>query len=142
MIARRSTLAIAAALFLATGTAHAEDRLAPDYFDPPECKQFTHEEFRACINRLWAARPEPTAHPELEYSYMDHWKIEKWECALTWMPLPHDDANSEASIGVKDLPKIIKRFKEMKGHCAFLKCLDDRAAGKVKHCYYNDKRWR
>ena len=116
--------------------ARAEDRLAPDYFNPPECNRFTHEEFRACINRLWAAHPEP------EYSYMDHWKTEKWDCALIWMPLPNDDANAEASIDIKDLPKIIKRFKEMKGHCAFLKCLDDRAAGKVKHCYANDRRWR
>jgi len=50
-----------AVLLLTTGTAHAEDRLAPDYFNPPECNRFTHEEFRACINRLWAAHPEPQA---------------------------------------------------------------------------------
>jgi hypothetical protein len=26
--------------------------------------------------------------------------------------------------------------------CAFTKCIDDRQAGKVKHCYANDRRWR
>jgi len=43
---------------------------------------------------------------------------------------------------VEDVPKIIKKFKEIKGMCAFTKCIDDRQAGKVKHCYANDRRWR
>jgi len=50
----------------------------------------------------------------------------------------------EVIIDLDDLPKLRQIFQgqQMKGHCAFLQCLNDRAAGKVKHCYENDKRWR
>ena len=122
--------------------AHAEDCLAPDYFDPPECKQLTHEEFRACINRMWAARPEPQWVP-------GHWSQEKWDCALHWTPRWDKqkqayDEEDRAIIDIDDLPKLRQIFEgyTMKGHCAFLQCLEDRGKGKVKHCYANDKRWR
>jgi len=138
---KKALLTSIAALLLATG-AYAEDRLAPDYFDPPECKQFTHEEFRACINRMWAAHPEPQFYP-------GEWKPEKWNCAFHWTPR-YDrksntyDENDFPIIDLEDLAKLRKKFqtKEMKAHCAWLQCLADRGAGKVKHCYLNDKRWR
>jgi hypothetical protein len=40
---------------------------------------------------------------------------------------------------VKELPFILRKVKACD---AYRKCLDDRDAGKVKHCYYNDRRWR
>jgi hypothetical protein len=40
---------------------------------------------------------------------------------------------------LKDLPGILILFKACD---AYRKCLDDREAGKVKHCYRNDRRWR
>jgi hypothetical protein len=42
----------------------------------------------------------------------------------------------------EDLPVLEKEIKEFKRCLLFHKCLDDRDAGKVKHCYENDKRWR
>jgi hypothetical protein len=39
---------------------------------------------------------------------------------------------------IKDLEEAIKLVKQC---TAFFKCTDDREKGKVKHCYYNDKRW-
>src|SRR5215472_9609436 len=83
--------------------------------------------------------PKPALH-------LDHWRTAKWSCSLEWGPLNEKtrtwDEKTEAYIDRDDLPKLAKMFRDMKGHCAFLKCLDDRAAGKVKHCYLNDKRWR
>jgi hypothetical protein len=127
---------------LSASAAHAEDRVAPDYFDPPECKQFTHEEFRVCINRIWALRPEAPYLP-------GQWRVEKWDCAFRWEPRYDQRANAydQTDVPILDLKAIEelrKQFqtKGMKAHCAWLQCLADRGAGKVKHCYINDKRWR
>jgi hypothetical protein len=40
---------------------------------------------------------------------------------------------------IGDLEKAIRIIKQCR---AFYKCLEDRDAGKVKHCYENDRRWR
>lgn len=40
---------------------------------------------------------------------------------------------------MKDLPRITRALKACD---AYRKCLDDRDAGKIKHCYANDRRWR
>jgi hypothetical protein len=40
---------------------------------------------------------------------------------------------------LKDLPRITRALKACD---AYRKCLDDQEAGKVKHCYANDRRWR
>jgi hypothetical protein len=40
---------------------------------------------------------------------------------------------------LKDLPEILRIRKACD---LFAKCINDRDAGKVKHCYKNDKRWR
>jgi hypothetical protein len=66
------------------------------------------------------------------------WHELKWDCGLEWIP----SSSEAATIYREDIPKILKAFKEMKGHCAWLQCLSDRAEGKVKHCYANDRRWR
>jgi hypothetical protein len=42
----------------------------------------------------------------------------------------------------EDLPNLEKEIKELKKCVLFTKCLTDRDAGKVKHCYENDRRWR
>jgi hypothetical protein len=41
-----------------------------------------------------------------------------------------------------DLPVLEREIKNLKKCMLFWKCLSDRDAGKVKHCYENDKRWR
>jgi hypothetical protein len=40
---------------------------------------------------------------------------------------------------LKDLPRITRALRACD---AYRKCLDDRDAGKVRHCYANDRRWR
>jgi hypothetical protein len=40
---------------------------------------------------------------------------------------------------LEDLPTALRAFKACE---AYRKCLDDRDAGKVKHCLSNDRRWR
>ena len=60
------------------------------------------------------------------------WYFEKWECS----------ARMSGVVTLKDIPTIMENIRNLKRHCAWLQCLDDRAAGKVKHCYANDRRWR
>jgi hypothetical protein len=59
---------------------------------------------------------------------------------------PATDENDQlASIMVitpEDLPGLEKEIKKFKQCIAFDKCTQDRAVGRVKHCTYNDKRWR
>jgi len=38
--------------------------------------------------------------------------------------------------------RLEKELREWRKCDAYYQCLTDRDAGKVKHCYYNDKRWR
>jgi hypothetical protein len=40
---------------------------------------------------------------------------------------------------MKDLPRLMPAIKACD---AYSKCLQEREAGKVKHCYQNDRRWR
>jgi len=41
-----------------------------------------------------------------------------------------------------DVPRVLEAIKEQKRCMTWFKCLDDRADGKVKHCYSNDRQWR
>src|SRR5262249_34514024 len=65
------------------------------------------------------------------------WDLARHDCILEW-----HDPGQPATITLKDIPDLLERLKDLKKHCAWLQCLDDREAGKVKHCYANDKRWR
>jgi hypothetical protein len=53
----------------------------------------------------------------------------------TRVRITHDEVRKLA----KDLPLILRQIKACD---AFTQCLSDRDAGKVKHCYWNDRRWR
>ena len=46
------------------------------------------------------------------------------------------------SIGPDDIRDIEKGLAVLKKCKAFWQCVVDRDAGKVKHCYENDRRWR
>ena len=46
------------------------------------------------------------------------------------------------SIGPDDIREIEKGLAVLKKCNAFYQCVVDRDAGKVKHCYENDSRWR
>jgi hypothetical protein len=45
-------------------------------------------------------------------------------------------------VDLNDIRKLQKHIPDLKKCEAFYKCLADRDAGKVKHCYENDRRWR
>jgi hypothetical protein len=48
----------------------------------------------------------------------------------------------DAVIVPKDIPAIERGLKTLKKCDKFWQCIEDREAGKVKHCYANDRRWR
>ena len=41
-----------------------------------------------------------------------------------------------------EIPEVLRALRELKQCAAFHQCISDRNAGKVKHCYANDRRWR
>jgi|SRR5215831_7122412 len=87
-----------AALFLATGTAHARE-------------WYYHQHSCSLMNRPSEGEP-----PEL--------------------------FRADDPIELDDALQIQKLIPDLKKCTAFNQCVADRDAGKVKHCYYNDKRWR
>jgi hypothetical protein len=113
-----------AMLFLATGTAHAQNA------EQQRCIQTGDEDAAVCRHLWWT------------------------DCRHGWITkvLENEDDNSIEVSGarvriyydelrklVKELPFILRKVKACD---AYRKCLDDRDAGKVKHCYANDRRWR
>jgi len=46
------------------------------------------------------------------------------------------------SLSLEDVLHLQKQLPELKKCTAFWKCVNDREAGKVKHCFENDRRWR
>jgi|SRR5262249_49332171 len=98
--------------------------------------QRTPEWFLIGIAALFLATGAAHAEP------LEHWSSEKWSCGLKWI----GPEGEPAMVYPEDIPKFIRAFKNMKRspktNCDFLQCLADRDAGKVKHCYENDKRWR
>jgi hypothetical protein len=46
------------------------------------------------------------------------------------------------TIGPEEIPELEKALAILKKCNKFWQCVQDRDAGKVKHCYYNDRRWR
>jgi hypothetical protein len=53
-----------------------------------------------------------------------------------------DDKTVSVRLSLEDLLELQKHIRLLKQCAAFHQCLNDRADGKVKHCYENDKRWR
>jgi hypothetical protein len=102
-----------AALFLATGAAHAQWRT-----DPPLRTDCRHEQIEMYLESNDAPNTEifeSEGHVTVRIDYGAFRKL------------------------LKDLPTAIRAFKACD---AYRKCLDDQGAGKVKHCYEKDRRWR
>jgi DNA polymerase IIIc chi subunit len=109
---RKLLLAGIAALFLATGTAHAEEKLDDSWWT--DCRHgWITKEFKAEL-----MQDDPPV-----------------EITDTSVRITYDELRKL----LKDLPRITRALKACD---AYRKCLDDRDAGKVKHCYANDRRWR
>jgi hypothetical protein len=75
-------------------------------------------DFRQCHIRKWFS--------------VDELAEMAWQRDTGWTIIIEEDQ-------IGDLEKAMRVIKKCK---AFQKCLGDRHAGKVKRCYYNDKRWQ
>ena len=77
-----------------------------------------------------------------------------WVLAFLWQTYAHaewrlhrtctvysTDENT-TMLSLEDALEIQKFIPDLRKCDAFWKCVEDREAGKVKHCYENDKRWR
>jgi hypothetical protein len=64
-----------------------------------------------------------------------------WRLHRTCTVIPTDlDAINDLTL--EDALAIQKFIPDLRKRDAFWKCVADRDAGKVKHCYANDRRWR
>jgi len=64
-----------------------------------------------------------------------------WRLHRTCTVIPNDlDAINDLTL--EDVLAIQKFIPDLRKCTAFWKCVADREAGKVKHCYENDKKWR
>jgi hypothetical protein len=112
---KKQKLALAAALTvgLATGAAHAGDN--PDNGWQPDCRHgWIIKEFASDPSDL-SPPPVSVAGPFARISYGELRQL------------------------LKDIPRITREIRACE---AYRKCTADRYAGKVKHCYENDPRWR
>jgi hypothetical protein len=115
---KRLLLAGVAALFLATGAAHAQWRN-----DPPWRTDCRH----GLLEMYFEPRSPDDFNPPVEF--------DKSEAGRATVIIDYEAFRKL----LKDLPTAIRAFKACD---AYRKCLDDRGTGKVKHCYWNDRRWR
>ena len=116
------------------------------------------KEYRIACENEYSGHAESKAEIEncLKRAKTDPESVPGWwtDCRHGWITkvLENEEDNSIEVSGarvriyydelrklVKELPFILRKVKACD---AYRKCLDDRDAGKVKHCYANDRRWR
>jgi hypothetical protein len=90
-----------------------------------------------------------TAHAEWETDCRHGWISKNFgEIDKDLPPVEIVTSNGDTSLRISydELKKLVKELpailRNVKACDAWMKCLSDRDAGKVKHCYYNDRRWR
>ena len=105
------------ALFLATGTAHAEPELVNVVC---EKQTKTQAAFYRCVAR-WDFVERNSDCPA------------RFEGVMSWTA---NDAESYTRCIARNAARLPDPF------AAFWRCIAERRAGKVKHCYQNDERWR
>ncbi len=128
---KRLLLTGVAALFLATGTAHAETTVEGCAYEYGQ--NVVYEQCMA-RQRLEQARAEG---------------VRPWQAHIHSCSIGRTDASKYVSLPYHkntiewdEIPDVLRALKELKPCAAFWKCVSDRDAGKVKHCYENDRRWR
>jgi hypothetical protein len=110
-------LAGVAALFLVAGTAHADSEKWESTFRRCEVwKTFGHKAGDARPGRACGEGDE------------------------VWAEWPEGQAT--ITLSIEDILELQKHLPLLKKCNAFWRCVHDREAGKVKHCYENDRRWR
>jgi hypothetical protein len=100
--------------------------------------------FVAGIASLFLATGTAQRPTQAGYFFSDKWTT---NCRYTIIEKRRPEGGGEVPEGLMyiepaDLPNLEREIKELKKCVLFWKCLSDREAGKVKHCYENDKRWR
>src|SRR5262249_43649597 len=106
-----------AALFLWTGTSHADD-------------ETWDSSFRRC--QVWKMFDHKVGDARPGRAYGDADEV--------WTEWPEGQAM--VTLSIEDILELQKHLPLLKKCGAWFKCLNDRKAGKVKHCYENDRRWR
>jgi hypothetical protein len=109
---KKTLLTGIAALFL-TGAAHADDSK-------------WESSFRRC--QVWKIFAENSARPGVIFGNADE----------VWV----DQGTATITLDLADILELQKHLSLLKKCNAFWQCVNDRDAGKVKHCYENDRRWR
>ena len=72
------------------------------------------------------------------------WIAHIHSCSI-YRPARDANGNEEPATDVTswdEIPEVLRALRELKQCAAFHQCISDRNAGKVKHCYTNDRRWR
>jgi hypothetical protein len=72
--------------------------------------------------------------------------VRKWiahihSCSI-YRPATEGNIDATDVIEWDEIPEVLRALRELKQCAAFHQCISDRNAGKVKHCYENDRRWR
>jgi hypothetical protein len=117
MKARAHFLASVAALFLATGAAHADNgKWQSDFRHCTVTKQFTHD-------------PKDEFRPGRSFGDADEVFV-------------HENSTATITLDLENVLELQKHVPLLKKCSAFWQCVADREQGKVKHCYENDRRWR
>jgi hypothetical protein len=122
-----------AALFLATGTAHAQVKKA----SPEQVTKWPSPNFEADCRR-----DRIIVH--VDEKAKGDWP-KGWELPGVQIVPPRDGERRFVIINDVDKAaraRLEKMLREWRKCDAYYQCLADRDAGKVKHCYANDKRWR
>jgi hypothetical protein len=93
---------------------------------------------------LMALQPVANADQEKWEGIFRQCHIRKWfsKDQLDAMGWQRDEPGQTIIIEEEEIGDLEKAIRLIKQCRAFYKCLEDRRAGKVKHCYENDKRWR
>ena len=82
--------------------------------------------FRRC--QVWKTFAENSARPGVIFGNEDE----------VWV----DEGKATITLDLEDILELQKHLPLLKKCNAFWQCVADRDAGKVKHCYENDRRWR
>jgi hypothetical protein len=148
-----NTIALVLTISIFAGRAHAEDytkeyRVAceNEFSGHTESKVKAAQmraEIERCVKR---AKDDPKSIPGWWTDCRNGWITKGFEKEEMETEPPVEISNTSVTITYDELRKLVKELpfilRKIKACDVYRKCLSDREAGKVKHCYANDRRWR
>jgi hypothetical protein len=129
MMLRHILITGIAALFLTTGIAHAD--ATKEWQSGRLCtvwKQFVSDADDPLPNNIDTTRWQKNPGSLRTFGGQNEVSI--------------SEAGVTVTLQLHDVLELQKYLPMLKKCTAFWKCVEDREAGKVKHCYENDRRWR